>query len=187
MIRRANAPNAVMEAEPAATGPAIGKPHWGTKSSTRFCGGRPRAWSRLPYCCGPPFAESAVADALTISGGPQSRWSCARSGAFPELCQHHSAAGLLGVGVAFKIYYVMAWWSGQSDSCNRPRPGRTVQRSDDATASAACPFPAIRHCKHGQAAGCSLACMLASAALFQPRSWENHALPYENAQAHADL
>ena len=77
---------------------------------------------------------------------------------------------LLGVGVAFKIYYVMAWRSGQSDFLQSPLT-RAVLFSALMTATA---FGSLSFSSHpgtasmGKLLALSLACTLASAALFQP-------------------
>jgi predicted RND superfamily exporter protein len=77
---------------------------------------------------------------------------------------------LLGVGVAFKIYYVMAWRSGQSDFLQSPLT-RAVLFSALMTATA---FGSLSFSRHpgtasmGKLLALSLACTLASAALFQP-------------------
>jgi hypothetical protein len=36
-----------------------------------------------------------------------------------ELRERRRIAATLGVGVAFKIYYIMAWRAGKPDCCNR--------------------------------------------------------------------
>jgi predicted RND superfamily exporter protein len=77
---------------------------------------------------------------------------------------------LLGIGVAFKIYYVMAWRRGQSNFLQSTLT-RAVFFSALMTATA---FGSIWFSSHpgtssmGQLLALSLACTLASAALFQP-------------------
>lgn len=77
---------------------------------------------------------------------------------------------LLGVGVAFKIYYVMAWRAGESDFLQSPLT-RAVFFSALMTATA---FGSLSFSSHpgtasmGKLLALSLACTLASAALFQP-------------------
>ena len=77
---------------------------------------------------------------------------------------------LLGVGVAFKIYYVMAWRQGQS-SFLQSTLTRAVFFSALMTATA---FGSLWFSSHpgtssmGKLLALSLACTLASAALFQP-------------------
>jgi hopanoid biosynthesis associated RND transporter like protein HpnN len=77
---------------------------------------------------------------------------------------------LLGVGVAFKIYYVMAWRAGETAFLQSPLT-RAVFFSALMTAVA---FGSLSFSSHpgtasmGKLLGLSLACTLASAALFQP-------------------
>jgi hopanoid biosynthesis associated RND transporter like protein HpnN len=77
---------------------------------------------------------------------------------------------LLGVGVAFKIYYVMAWRAGETYFLQSPLT-RAVFFSALMTAVA---FGSLSFSSHpgtasmGKLLGLSLACTLASAALFQP-------------------
>ena len=90
---------------------------------------------------------------------------------------------LLGVGVAFKIYYVMAWRSGQSDFLQSPLT-RAVLFSALMTATA---FGSLSFSSHpgtasmGKLLALSLACTLASAALFQPALMGKPRRPDENA------
>jgi uncharacterized protein len=77
---------------------------------------------------------------------------------------------LLGVGVAFKIYYVMAWRGGETHFLQLPLT-RAVFFSALMTATA---FGSLSFSSHpgtasmGRLLALSLACTLASAALFQP-------------------
>jgi uncharacterized protein len=77
---------------------------------------------------------------------------------------------LLGVGVAFKIYYVMAWRAGETHFLQSPLT-RAVFFSAIMTATA---FGSLSFSSHpgtasmGRLLALSLACTLASAALFQP-------------------
>ena len=90
---------------------------------------------------------------------------------------------LLGVGVAFKIYYVMAWRSGQSDFLQSPLT-RAVLFSALMTATA---FGSLSFSSHPGTANMgfflalSLACTLASAALFQPALMGKPRGTHENA------
>ena len=77
---------------------------------------------------------------------------------------------LLGVGVAFKIYYVMAWRAGHDQPpAVEPDPRRHLQRADDRDRVRQ---PVVsqpsRHVEHGQAARAVAAWTLAAAVLFQP-------------------
>jgi len=77
---------------------------------------------------------------------------------------------LLGIGVAFKIYYVMAWRGGQSQVLQSPLT-RAVFFSALATATA---FGSLWFSNHpgtssmGKLLALSLVCTLAAAVLFQP-------------------
>jgi hypothetical protein len=77
---------------------------------------------------------------------------------------------LLGVGVAFKIYYIIAWREGQTNFLQSPLT-RAVFFSALMTATA---FGSLWLSSHpgmssmGKLLALSLACTLASAALFQP-------------------
>lgn len=77
---------------------------------------------------------------------------------------------LLGIGVAFKIYYVMAWRSGQSQVLQSPLT-RAVFYSAMTTATA---FGSLWFSNHpgtssmGKLLALSLVCTLAAALLFQP-------------------
>jgi uncharacterized protein len=77
---------------------------------------------------------------------------------------------LLGVGVAFKIYYIMAWREGQTDLLQSVLT-RAVMFSAATTATA---FGSLCFSSHpgtssmGKLLALSLVCTLAAAALFQP-------------------
>ena len=77
---------------------------------------------------------------------------------------------LLGVGVAFKIYYIMAWRAGQTDLLQSSLT-RAVIWSALTTATA---FGSLWHSSHpgtstmGKLLALSLVCTLAAAVLFQP-------------------
>ena len=77
---------------------------------------------------------------------------------------------LLGVGVAFKIYYIMAWRAGQTNLLQSPLT-RAVTFSALATATA---FGSLWFSSHpgtasmGRLLALSLMCTLAAAVLFQP-------------------
>jgi predicted RND superfamily exporter protein len=77
---------------------------------------------------------------------------------------------LLGIGVAFKIYYVMAWRNGQSQVLQSPLT-RAVFYSAMTTATA---FGSLWFSNHpgtssmGKLLALSLVCTLAAALLFQP-------------------
>jgi uncharacterized protein len=73
---------------------------------------------------------------------------------------------LLGVGVAFKIYYIMAWRDGQTNLLQSVLT-RAVMFSAATTATA---FGSLFFSSHPgtSSMGVSLVCTLAAAALFQP-------------------
>jgi predicted RND superfamily exporter protein len=77
---------------------------------------------------------------------------------------------LLGVGVAFKIYYIMAWREGQTNLLQSVLT-RAVMFSAATTATA---FGSLFFSSHpgtssmGKLLALSLVCTLAAAALFQP-------------------
>ena len=77
---------------------------------------------------------------------------------------------LLGIGVAFEIYYVMAWRAGQRELL-QSSPTRAVVFSAMTTATA---FGSLWLSSHpgtssmGKLLALTLACTLASAVLFQP-------------------
>jgi hypothetical protein len=77
---------------------------------------------------------------------------------------------LLGIGVAFKIYYIMAWRQGQTNLLQTSLT-RAVMFSAATTATA---FGSLWFSSHpgtssmGELLALSLACTLAAAVLFQP-------------------
>ena len=177
---------AVMKAEPTATGPAIGQLEWGTTIIHAFF---------LAGVC----ALISIAVLLWIALRRLSDVALTLVPLFVaalitlELCALLSfplnyaniiaLPVLLGVGVAFKIYYVMAWRSGQSDFLQSPLT-RAVLFSALMTATA---FGSLSFSSHpgtasmGKLLALSLACTLASAALFQPALMGQPRWPDENA------
>ena len=78
---------------------------------------------------------------------------------------------LLGVGVAFKIYYIMAWRAGQTEPLAvEPDPGRDLERADHRDrVRQPVAFEPSRHVQHGQAPGAVAGdCTMCAAVLFQP-------------------
>ena len=88
---------------------------------------------------------------------------------------------LLGVGVAFKIYYVMAWRGGEANFLQSSLT-RAVFFSALMTATAFGSFWFSGHpafSSMGKLLAFSLACTLASAALFQPDPWARRKIKAE--------
>ncbi len=164
---------AVMQAEPTATGPAIGQLEWGTTIIHAFflAGGCALVsiavllWIALRRVSDVALTlvPLLVAALITLE-------LCALLNFPLNYANIIALPVLLGVGVAFKIYYVMAWRSGQSDFLQSPLT-RAVLFSALMTATA---FGSLSFSSHpgtasmGKLLALSLACTLASAALFQP-------------------
>jgi uncharacterized protein len=164
---------AVMQAEPTATGPAIGQLEWGTTIIHAFflagvCALVSIAvllWIALRRVSDVvlTLVPLLVAALITLE-------LCALLNFPLNYANIIALPVLLGVGVAFKIYYVMAWRSGQSDFLQSPLT-RAVLFSALMTATA---FGSLSFSSHpgtasmGKLLALSLACTLASAALFQP-------------------
>jgi hopanoid biosynthesis associated RND transporter like protein HpnN len=84
---------------------------------------------------------------------------------------------LLGVGVAFKIYYIMAWRSGRTNLLQSSLTRAVIWSAlTTATAFEALAFEASG-IEHGQLLALSPVCTLAAAVLFSPRSWGSLAAP----------
>jgi hypothetical protein len=164
---------AVMQAEPTATGPAIGQLEWGTTIIHAFFLAGVCALVSIAVLLW--IALRKVSDvALTLVpllvAALITLELCALLNFPLNYANIIALPVLLGVGVAFKIYYVMAWRSGQSDFLQSPLT-RAVLFSALMTATA---FGSLSFSSHpgtasmGKLLALSLACTLASAALFQP-------------------
>jgi predicted RND superfamily exporter protein len=164
---------AVMQAEPTATGPAIGQLEWGTTIIHAFFLAGVCALVSIAVLLW--IALRRVSDvALTLVpllvAALITLELCALLNFPLNYANIIALPVLLGVGVAFKIYYVMAWRSGQSDFLQSPLT-RAVLFSALMTATA---FGSLSFSSHpgtasmGKLLALSLACTLASAALFQP-------------------
>src|SRR5262249_49838610 len=87
-----------------------------------------------------------------------------------EFCQHHALPLLLGVGVAFKIYYIIAWRSGETNFLQSSLT-RAILFSACTTAIA---FGSLCFSHHpgtssmGKLMALSLLTTLAAAVIFQP-------------------
>src|SRR5262249_40953825 len=143
-----------------------GAPRLSARSFWRACAAR---LDRRVALDRPPKSGRCAPDACAALGGGFGHARAVRAPKLSaELREHHSAAVLLGVGVAFKIYYVMAWRSGQSDFLQSPLT-RAVLFSALMTATAFGSVSFSNHPGMGKLLALSLfACTLASAALFQP-------------------
>ena len=164
---------AVMRVEPSATGPAIGELEWGTTIIQAFALAGICALVSIAVLLW--IALRRVSDvALTLVpllvAALVTLELCALLNFPLNYANIIALPVLLGVGVAFKIYYVMAWRSGQSDFLQSPLT-RAVLFSALMTATA---FGSLSFSSHpgtasmGKLLALSLACTLASAALFQP-------------------
>jgi uncharacterized protein len=164
---------AVMHAEPTATGPAIGQLEWGATIIHAFVLAGVCAFVSIAVLLW--IALRKVSDvALTLVpllvAAVVTLELCALLDFPLNYANIIALPVLLGVGVAFKIYYVMAWRSGQSDFLQSPLT-RAVLFSALMTATA---FGSLSFSSHpgtasmGKLLALSLACTLASAALFQP-------------------
>ena len=164
---------AVMKAEPTATGPAIGQLEWGRTIIHAFVVAGACALVSIAVLLWIALRRASdvlltlvpllVAALVTLE-------LCALLNFPLNYANIIALPVLLGVGVAFKIYYVMAWRSGQSDFLQSPLT-RAVLFSALITAIA---FGSLSFSSHpgtasmGKLLALSLACTLASAALFQP-------------------
>jgi hopanoid biosynthesis associated RND transporter like protein HpnN len=164
---------AVMKAEPTATGPAIGQLEWGATIIHAFLVAAVCALVSIAVLLWIALRRASdvlltlvpllVAALVTLE-------VCALLNFPLNYANIIALPVLLGVGVAFKIYYVMAWRSGQSDFLQSPLT-RAVFFSALMTATA---FGSLSLSSHpgtasmGKLLALSLACTLASAALFQP-------------------
>ena len=177
---------AVMKAEPTATGPAIGQLEWGTTIIHAFVVAGACALVSIAVLLWIALRRASdvlltlvpllVAALVTLE-------LCALLNFPLNYANIIALPVLLGVGVAFKIYYVMAWRSGQSDFLQSPLT-RAVLFSALMTAVA---FGSLSFSSHpgtasmGKLLALSLACTLASAALFQPALMGKPRRPDENS------
>jgi uncharacterized protein len=178
--------HAVMLAEPTATGPAIGQLEWGATIIHAFVLAGACAFVSIAVLLW--IALRRVTDVLLtlvplVVAAVVTLEVCALLDFPLNYANIIALPVLLGVGVAFKIYYVMAWRSGQSDFLQSPLT-RAVLFSALMTATA---FGSLSFSSHpgtasmGKLLALSLACTLASAALFQPALMGKPRVPDENA------
>jgi uncharacterized protein len=177
---------AVMQAEPTATGPAIGQLEWGSTIIHAFVLAGVCAFvsiAGLLWIALRKVSDVALTLVPLLVAALITLEVCALLDFPLNYANIIALPVLLGVGVAFKIYYVLAWRSGQSDFLQSPLT-RAVLFSALMTATA---FGSLSFSSHpgtasmGKLLALSLACTLASAALFQPALMGNPRGPDENA------
>jgi uncharacterized protein len=165
--------HAVMQAEPTATGSAIGQLEWGATIIHAFVVAGVCAFvsiAVLLWIALRRLSDVALTLAPLLVAAVVTLELCALLDFPLNYANIIALPVLLGVGVAFKIYYAMAWRSGQSDFLQSPLT-RAVLFSALMTATA---FGSLSFSSHpgtasmGKLLALSLACTLASAALFQP-------------------
>ena len=176
---------AVMQAEPTATGPAIGQLEWGATIIHAFVLAGVCALvaiAALLWIALRKLSDVALTLVPLLVAALVTLELCALLNFPLNYANIIALPVLLGVGVAFKIYYVMAWRSGQSDFLQTPLT-RAVFFSALMTATA---FGSLSFSSHpgtasmGKLLALSLACTLASAALFQPALMGKPRPPSEN-------
>jgi hypothetical protein len=164
---------AVLAAEPTATGSAISIAQWGDTivgafieaAAIALCGIALLLWIALGRLTDMllTLIPLVVAAAVTLE-------ICAMTNFALNHANIIALPVLLGVGVAFKIYYIVAWRAGQTNFLQSALT-RAVFYSALMTATA---FGSLWFSHHpgmssmGKLLALSLACTLASAALFQP-------------------
>ncbi|MBV8566931.1 MAG: MMPL family transporter [Methylobacteriaceae bacterium] len=165
--------DAVLAAEPSATGSAIGTSEWGQTIIHAFL--MAAVWALCSIAVLLWIVLRRVTDVLLtlvplIVAAVVTLEICALTDFPLNYANIIALPVLLGVGVAFKIYYVMAWRAGQTNFLQSPLT-RAVFFSALMTATA---FGSLWFSSHpgtssmGKLLALSLACTLASAALFQP-------------------
>jgi hopanoid biosynthesis associated RND transporter like protein HpnN len=177
---------AVMQAEPTGTGPAIGQLEWGATIIQAFALAGVCALvaiAALLWIALRKLSDVALTLVPLLVAALVTLELCALLNFPLNYANIIALPVLLGVGVAFKIYYVMAWRSGQSYFLQTPLT-RAVLFSALMTATA---FGSLSFSSHpgtasmGKLLALSLVCTLASAALFQPALMGKPRGPDENA------
>ena len=164
---------AVLAAEPNATGAAIEIYQWGNTVTSAFIKAAALALCSIAVLLF--LVLQRVRDVLLtliplLVAAAATLEICALSGFALNYANIIALPALLGVGVAFKIYYVMAWRRGEHNFLQSSLT-RAVFFSALMTATA---FGSLWFSAHpgissmGKLLALSLACTLASAALFQP-------------------
>jgi uncharacterized protein len=164
---------AVLSVEPNATGQAIEIYEWGNTVTTAFIKAGVLAICSIAILLW--LVLQRIRDVLLtliplLVAGAATLEICALSGFALNYANIIALPALLGVGVAFKIYYVTAWRRGEYNFLESSLT-RAVFFSALMTATA---FGSLWFSAHpgissmGKLLALSLACTLASAALFQP-------------------
>ena len=164
---------AVLSVEPTATGQAIETLAWGETIIRAFL--EAAGWALLAISLLLWIVLRRVGDVLLtlvplVVAALMTLEICAMSGFALNHANIIALPVLLGVGVAFKIYYIMAWRRGQTDFLQSALT-RAVFFSALLTATA---FGSLWLSTHpgtstmGKLLALSLACTLVSAVLFQP-------------------
>jgi hypothetical protein len=165
--------NAVLAAQPNATGQAIATLEWGDTIVRSF--EEAAAWSLISIALLLWIVLRRIGDVLLtliplMVAAAATLEICALSGFALNYANIIALPVLLGVGVAFKIYYILAWRRGQTDFLQSALT-RAVFFSALLTATA---FGSLWLSAHpgtssmGKLLALSLACTLVSAVLFQP-------------------
>jgi uncharacterized protein len=164
---------AVLSAQPNATGPAIETYEWGSTILAAFI--KAAAWALGGIALLLWLALRRIGDVLLtliplLVAAAATLEICALSGFALNYANIIALPALLGIGVAFKIYYVMEWRAGETNFLQSVLT-RAVFFSAVMTATA---FGSLCFSNQpgissmGKLLALSLACTLASAALFQP-------------------
>ena len=165
--------HAVLAAEPNATGQAIATLEWGDTIVKSFI--EAAAWALISIALLLWIVLRRFGDVLLtliplVVAAVATLAICAVTGFALNYANIIALPVLLGVGVAFKIYYILAWRSGQTDFLQSALT-RAVFFSALLTATA---FGSLWLSHHpgtssmGKLLALSLACTLVSAVLFQP-------------------
>jgi hopanoid biosynthesis associated RND transporter like protein HpnN len=163
----------VLSVEPNATGPAIQVYEWGSTVTSAFIRAGVLAIcliALLLLVILRRITDTLVTLIPLLVAAAATLEICALSGFALNYANIIALPALLGVGVAFKIYYVMAWRRGEYNFLQSSLT-RAVFFSALMTATA---FGSLWFSAHpgissmGKLLALSLACTLASAALFQP-------------------
>jgi uncharacterized protein len=165
--------DAVLAVEPNATGPAVSTSQWGQTIVNAFI--EAGVWAICAIALLLWIALRRIGDMLLtliplVVAAALTLEICALTNFPLNYANIIALPVLLGVGVAFKIYYITAWREGQTNFLQSPLT-RAVFYSALMTATA---FGSLWFSSHpgmssmGKLLALSLACTLASAALFQP-------------------
>jgi uncharacterized protein len=164
---------AVLSVQPTATGQAVQIYEWGEAIIIAFI--QAGLWALCSIAILLFVVLRRIGDVLLtlvplLVAGAATLEICALTGFALNYANIIALPVLLGIGVAFKIYYVMAWRRGESNFLEAPLT-RAVLFSALMTATA---FGSLWFSAHpgtssmGKLLALSLLCTLASAALFQP-------------------